>query len=76
MNVAMRGEDNSITVDICGTKTVANPVYANDERVLGILHQHAHTEKQCVLQGRGVDLTEVDVSYPNLIRDVGPLDSQ
>ena len=27
-----------------------NPVYANDERVLGILYQHAHTERQCMLQ--------------------------
>ena len=53
-NVAMGG-DNSITVDISGTTMVVNPVYANDQRVLGIFYRHAHTERQCMLQGRGVD---------------------
>ena len=61
MNAAMSGEDNSITVDICGTQMLVNPVYANDDRVLGILYQHAHTEKQCMLQRRGVDLIQIDV---------------
>ena len=63
IHAAMSGEDNSITVDIRGTQMVVNPVYANDGRVLGILYQHAHTEKQCMLQRRGVDLIQVDVSY-------------
>ena len=69
------GGDNGITVDISGTKMVVNPVYANDERVLGILYQHAHTERQCMFQGRGVDLTQDDVSYPNLICDACPIPS-
>ena len=63
----MRG-DNSITVDISGTKMVVNPMHADDESVLGILYQHAHTERQCMLQGRGVDPIQVDVfiSQPHL----------
>ena len=60
---AATGGDNGVTVNISGTKMVVNPVYANDERVLGISYQHAHTETQCMLQGRGVYLTQVDVSY-------------
>ena len=64
-NAAMGG-DNSITVDISGTKMVVIPMHANDESVLGIIDQHAHTEKQCMLQGRGVDPTQVGVSYPKL----------
>ena len=38
---ATRGEDSNITVDICGTQMVVHLAYANDDRVLGILYQHA-----------------------------------
>ena len=38
---AMSGEDTNMTVDICDTQMVVNLVYANDDRVLGILYQHA-----------------------------------
>ena len=76
MSAAMSGDDNSIIVDIRGTKMVVNAVYANYESVLGILYQHAHTEKQCMLQRCGIVPTQVDVSYPNFICDVCPAVSQ
>ena len=59
------GGDNSIAVDISGTQVVVTQVHANDESVLGILYQHAHTERQCMLHRLGVDPRQVDVSYPN-----------
>ena len=40
---AIIGQDTTMTLDICGTHMVVNLVYANDDKIRGILYQHANT---------------------------------
>ena len=40
---AMRGQYTNMTVDVSGTKMVVNLAFAEDDKFLGIVYQHANT---------------------------------
>ena len=82
--------DDSLTVAMSGTKMFQSHVYgcplvqplphhlASEKGldVLGILYQHADTERHCVLTPHGVDPTQVVLDYPASAMEVNPAWSQ
>ena len=62
--------DDSLIVAMSGINMVIGHVYGeplltgNGVKVLGILHQHANTQRHCVLKQNGVDPTQINFDHP------------